>query len=73
MAVQPQLSLPSQQLPATSSEDQKLEINLKLKEDADSETYPVKIFISSYVELTSALQDFCGLDSILPVRLFCSE
>ena len=68
MTAQSQVS-PPQQITANSSDDQKLEINLKLKVDDDSETYPVKTFIGSYVELKSSLLDLCGLDSSLPVKV----
>ena len=60
---------PPQEFTAAFSEVQKLEINLKFKEHADSESYPVKIFIGSQDELISALRDFCGLDSSLPVKV----
>ena len=48
---------------------QKLEVNLKLKEDDDSETFPLKIFIETFDELVNKLRDFCGVEPSKPVKV----
>ena len=60
---------------STSPQAQKcLELNLKMKDDgeADSDSFPVKIFGESFVELVTALRQFCEIspDKALKVILF---
>ena len=60
---------------STSPQAQKcLELNLRMKDDgeADSDSFPVKIFCESFVELVTALRQFCGIspDKVIKVILF---
>ena len=64
---------PSPHSTGVASTPQKLEVNLKLKEDNDSDTFPVKIFIDTFDELVSALREFCGVDPSKPVKIILSR
>ena len=46
-----------------------LEINLKMKNDDDSESYPAKVFASSFDEFVTALCDFCSLDQSSQIKV----
>ena len=50
--------------------NEKLEINLKMKYEEDSESYPAKMFVGSFDELVRGIQDFCSLDHPIQVILF---
>ena len=60
--------------PFSKSHQKCLELNLKMKDDgeADSDSFPVKIFGESFVELVTALRQFCEIspDKALKVILF---
>ena len=63
-------SLQSQPSSVTASEKEKIEINLKYKEDqSDSDSFPVKVFISSFRELVFCLREFCHVEETLPVHV----
>ena len=62
-------NIPPPQSTSVAAVPQKLEVNLKLKDDDDSETFPVKIFIQTFDELVQRLRDFCGIDLSKPVKV----
>jgi len=51
------------------NESEKLEINLKMKNEDDSESFPAKLFVGSFEEFINALCDFCSLDQANPVKV----
>jgi hypothetical protein len=61
---------PTPQIPeAAGAVQERLELNLKWREDSDSETYPVKVFVESYEQFISALREFCVVEPSKPVKV----